>query len=189
MSKPVLLYSLNCKYSTKLIHLLKDSPDLLNLFLLINIDVDQSGKRPDVFYRLYKAYNITQVPTLILEDGNVVLQGKDTLKWYDYIIKEQSQEKKTTDQLNGFNIDSTSNFSSLGENTSSLLTIPSDKVSSNTFFSLNNDEKPFTLWDGSENFTDHSNMNKTDINYEQSLEQKERERKELDLLFSQKKSV
>ena len=197
MSQPVLLYSLSCPWSKKLLRGLQEL-NLLKLFYSINVDINKdTGTRSDDFYKVCKAYQIQKVPTLILEDGDIIIEGETTYDWFleqqIYINNREPEKvyKNTTDkkELTGFNIDSTSGFAGLSAG-NNLLTNLQDNTSSNSFLSLHEISKPSDIWDGTvENFTDHtSNLDKSNISHEQMMADKQREREELDKVFSQKKA-
>jgi len=202
MSQPVLLYSLSCPWSKKLIGGLQEL-NLLKLFYSINVDVNkETGVRSSEFYKICKAYQIQQVPALILEDGDIIIEGERTYDWFleqkVYVntkhntnhnkeIKEIKEIPKKK-ELTGFNIDSTSGFASLNTGTD-LLKNAHDNSSSTSFLSLNEMSKTSEIWDGTtENFTDHTNIDKSNLSHDQMMAEKQREREDLDKTYSQKRA-
>jgi hypothetical protein len=98
---PILIYSHYCDYSKRFIGLLKEYPEVGEYFVKINIDVDpQTRQRPQAFYQIQKEldFKITEVPTIIVEDGQYVLSGEEAFKWIEYKIEAIAPK-----DLGGFN--------------------------------------------------------------------------------------
>lgn len=108
IQQPVLVYSKFCKYSNEFVQLLSSKEELLNVFLPLLIDPDNSGKRPANFYSLQnflkQTFNkeISSVPTVILpsQDGNLILlTGDDAFSWIENVTGDnQSKETKREEQ-------------------------------------------------------------------------------------------
>ncbi|NBP13212.1 hypothetical protein EBU95_02310 [bacterium] len=101
-SKNVLIYSDYCTYCQNFASVLIKHPDILDQFEKINIDIDLSTKqRPQMFYDIQRTldFEISEVPTIVVESGNYVLTGEEAFKWLDYQIKQ----KEAQDTLQAFN--------------------------------------------------------------------------------------
>ena len=178
MNQRVLLYSNSCPWSKKLIQLFKQLPGVLETFNVFNIDVNpETNKRPDVFYKLCKAYNIQKIPVVILENGEIVYQGQETIDWINYVLQKETQKKQQQKEPESLQGISTDNFASLGEDNNIL------KSGNTTYQSLFNIDK--TTWDGTkENFTENVLPDQNQKSCDDILAEKEKERQELDKLYS-----
>jgi hypothetical protein len=111
MSNSMLIYSNYCVYSNKFIEILQKHKELANSFNFLNIDVDpQTGRRPQLFYDIQKQlnFNIKEVPTILLNDGEYILAGEEAFKWLDYEVKKTSKKN-----LEGFNPNEMGSFSDM----------------------------------------------------------------------------
>ncbi|NDC94945.1 hypothetical protein EB118_11870 [bacterium] len=108
--RPILVYSDYCTFSQNFASVLVKHPDIMNQFEKINIDVDLSTKqRPKLFYDIQKVldYEITEVPTIIVNEGQYVLTGEEAFKWLEYQIKQKEAKK----ELQAFNPNEMGSFS------------------------------------------------------------------------------
>jgi hypothetical protein len=102
--RPILIYSQYCTYSKEFIGELLETPDIFEAFIRINIDVDEKTRqRPKIFYTIQDAlgYKITDVPTIIVGQGEFVLHGEEAFKWLHGITSttgEQSQPQPQPQQ-------------------------------------------------------------------------------------------
>lgn len=106
---PILIYSNYCNHSQKFITVLKENPEVGRHFVSINIDVDpQTRQRPGAFYEIQKAldFKISEVPTIIVDDGQYVLSGEEAFKWIEHEIQSNAPE-----DLSAFNPNEMSSFS------------------------------------------------------------------------------
>jgi hypothetical protein len=89
--RPILIFSNYCKYSNLFLENIVQYPELFDLFIRVNIDVDpETAERPAIFYEIQKIlqYNITSVPTIIIENGEYVLSGKEAFSWLEFQINK-----------------------------------------------------------------------------------------------------
>lgn len=87
--KNILIYSDYCVHSANFANILTQHPDIQAQFTIINIDVDPSTQqRPSVFYDIQYKLNhpITEVPTIIVENGQYILSGEEAFKWLEYTV-------------------------------------------------------------------------------------------------------
>lgn len=101
-NKPILFYSDYCVHSTNFINVLMKHEELFNYFIRVNIDVDsKTKKRPDIFYTVQKTlqFKITEVPTIIVENGEYILSGKEAFSW----LEAQLNDVEKMEDLSGFN--------------------------------------------------------------------------------------
>lgn len=111
MTNPFLIYSNYCIYSSNFLELLKKHPKLLNTFSFLNIDVDPTtNKRPQLFYDIQKQldFTITDVPTLLLNDGEYILSGTEAFKWLEHQVTHTKKR-----ELKGFNPNEMGSFSDM----------------------------------------------------------------------------
>jgi len=113
--RPILFYSNYCNYSKLFIQNLLRYQELFDSFIRINIDADPNTKtRPQVFYDIQSAlqFKITDVPTIIVQNGEYILSGKEAFTWLEYQFNElnkQLEEMNNPNQpempseLQGFN--------------------------------------------------------------------------------------
>lgn len=102
--QPIFVYSEFCNHSTNFLRELTKHPAIGDAFVYLNIDVDpQTGHRPKAFFAVQAAlhYPITEVPTVILQNGEYVLSGEEAFKWLDYQITSLNQT--TENDLQPFN--------------------------------------------------------------------------------------
>jgi len=98
-------------YSGKFIELLKPHSELFNSFTFLNIDVDpKTNKRPQLFYDIQKQldFTITDVPTILLNDGEYILSGAEAFKWLEHQISTKNKR-----ELEGFNPNEMGSFSDM----------------------------------------------------------------------------
>lgn len=99
--KPILIYSDYCQHCQKFIASITEIDSLFEKFIRLNIDVDPvTRKRPQVFYELQQKLEvkITEVPTIIVGNGNYVLSGLDAFKWLDFVQQQQHAQPQQTSQ-------------------------------------------------------------------------------------------
>jgi hypothetical protein len=115
--RPILIYSDFCNYSKLFIQNLLQYPDLYESFVRINIDVNpKTNERPKIFYDIQQLlqFKISNVPTIIVQNGEFVLSGKEAFNWLEYqlnelnkLIQQESDQNKTSNNndgsLQGFN--------------------------------------------------------------------------------------
>lgn len=97
--RPILFYSNYCAHSTNFINALMKHPELFDLFIRINIDIEPETKqRPVVFYELQSLLNckVTEIPTIIVENAKYILTGVEAFKWLEHQISSDEQEKELT---------------------------------------------------------------------------------------------
>lgn len=99
-NRPILIYSNYCNYSKLFLQNLIKFPELYNSFIRINIDLDpHTKKRPKTFYEIQEIlqFKITNVPTIIVQNGEFVLTGKEAFSWLEYSVnqlyKDQDEEQ------------------------------------------------------------------------------------------------
>lgn len=93
--RPILIYSNYCKYSQLFIQYLIKYPELYESFIRLNIDHDEKSKqRPKVFYDIQESlqFKITEVPTIIVQNGEYVLSGKEAFSWLEYYLNELNKQ-------------------------------------------------------------------------------------------------
>lgn len=134
LQNKILVYSDYCNFSQNFASALVEHPDLLKQFVKINIDPDLStGQRPALFYDVQRAigYEITEVPTIIVEKGQYVLSGEEAFKWLEYHIRKGQSE-----DLQAFNPNEMGSFSDNYAN------LNSDNCASQTFRFLGDPDTP-----------------------------------------------
>lgn len=107
--RPLLVYSNYCNHSNRFIDALGEHPELAETFLTLCIDIHPATKkRPDAFYQIQKDINfqISEVPTIIVEQGKYVLSGEEAFKWLNHTI-----EKMAKKELSAFNPNEMLSFS------------------------------------------------------------------------------
>lgn len=89
-NKPILIYSNYCKYSHHFLDTLSKTP-LADDFQYINIDYNPNTKtRSDDYFTVknilsqHFSYTLKSVPTIVVENGEFILNGKDTFEWLNY---------------------------------------------------------------------------------------------------------
>jgi hypothetical protein len=101
MASHFLIYSDYCQHSTNFINALNKHPILYESIIRINIDVDPKTKqRPSLFYDIQNQlqFKITEVPTIVINNGEYILSGVEAFKWLEFEIKQITQK-----ELSGFN--------------------------------------------------------------------------------------
>jgi hypothetical protein len=91
--RPILIYSNYCPHSQNFINSLIKVPQLFESFVRINIDINpETNTRNPVFYDIQEIlkFKITDVPTIIVDNGNYVLFGEEAFKWLEYNINRGS---------------------------------------------------------------------------------------------------
>jgi hypothetical protein len=86
-------------------------PSICEHFAKLNIDVDPTTKqRPSSFFDIQRMLNhrITEVPTIIVQNGEYVLTGEEAFQWLDFEIN-----KKNKDNLEAFNPNEMGSFSDM----------------------------------------------------------------------------
>ena len=89
--RPILIYSNHCIHSQNFINILLKVPQIFEAFVRLNIDINpETNARNPVFYEIQNIlqYKITEVPTIIVDNGNYVLTGEEAFKWLDYYINK-----------------------------------------------------------------------------------------------------
>jgi len=91
-SKPMLFYSVNCKYSSLFMNHLAKNKMLKDNFMCVQIDPDpRTRQRTPIFYQIQMLLQkpIKSVPTLVL-DGRYMLTGKEAFKWLEDVLNKNS---------------------------------------------------------------------------------------------------
>jgi hypothetical protein len=108
-SRPILIYSDYCEFSSKFISILVKNPNLMEQFVRVNIDVNpDTKKRNPVFYQIQDMLqmNILEVPTIIVENGKYVLSGDQAFMWLEEQINKQISQKEISafvpNEMNSF---------------------------------------------------------------------------------------
>jgi hypothetical protein len=99
----ILFYSDYCNHSKNFINNLLKHPEIFEDFIRINIDIDPNTKqRPVAFYKIQQQlnYKITEIPTIIVENGEYILTGVEAFKWFDH---QTTQKVEVQEELSGFN--------------------------------------------------------------------------------------
>ena len=71
--------------------------EIYESFIRINIDVDpETKKRPQPFYEIQTMLNIkiSEIPTIIVDNGNYVLTGKEAFKWLKHQVDKIEAERE-----------------------------------------------------------------------------------------------
>lgn len=109
LQQPVLVFSEYCQHSVNFINVLRKHPDLHNQFALLNIDINpQTRQRPREFYTIQQQlnYQISEVPTIIINGGEYVLSGEQAFKWLEYEVNKNQKP-----ELSAFNQNEMGSFS------------------------------------------------------------------------------
>jgi hypothetical protein len=89
---PLVIYSNYCAHSNKFMTLLRnENGELWNAFDKLCIDADkQTKQRPQIFFKIQKQLNvkITEVPTIIVNQGAYVLPGEEAFKWLEWYLSQ-----------------------------------------------------------------------------------------------------
>lgn len=114
LNEPLFFYSSFCQYCAQFAETLHNN-GLENMFRYINIDADpETGCRPELFYRLQSALEtkITEVPAVIVEDGQYVLSGEEAFKWLHFTIENKNNVgPKEPQELNAYSAMEMGSFS------------------------------------------------------------------------------
>lgn len=100
--RPILFYSNYCIHSSNFINSLMKHLEIYESFIRVNIDVDpETKRRPQAFYEIQSVLNIkiSEIPTIIVDNGQYVLTGKEAFKW----LKHQVEEIEASRELTPFN--------------------------------------------------------------------------------------
>ena len=103
--RPILIYSNYCNYSKLFVEHLTKFPPLFEAFIRVNIDpVDSTKQRPKVFYEIQEIlkFKISEVPTIIVQNGEFVLSGKEAFSWLEYQLNQiaESHQNESSHQQN-----------------------------------------------------------------------------------------
>ena len=108
--KNILIFSNYCIHSKNFIEMLEKHPNVYTNFKKLCVDVDKyTNKRNPLFYEIQRLLQkrITDVPTVIIENGEYVLSGKQAFMYLINLV-EPPQQKNS---ISGFNKDEMNNFS------------------------------------------------------------------------------
>lgn len=97
--RPILFYSNYCIHSTNFINSLMKHLEIYEEFIRINIDVDpETKRRHQAFYEIQNILNIkiSEIPTIIVDNGKYVLTGKEAFKWLKHQIDKIESERELT---------------------------------------------------------------------------------------------
>lgn len=106
--RPVLIYSNYCEHSQRFINTLLKVPQMFEAFVRINIDINpETNTRNPVFYEIQNIlqHKITEVPTIIVDNGSYVLSGEESFKWVDYHINK-GNNKNNSSSIDGGGVSS-----------------------------------------------------------------------------------
>lgn len=101
--RPILIYSNYCNYSKLFIQHLQQFPELYESFIRLNIDYDLNTKqRPTAFYEIQEVlqFKITDVPTIIVQNGEYILSGKEAFSWLEYQLNELNKQLEMQQESN-----------------------------------------------------------------------------------------
>ena len=99
--QPILIYSNYCAHSKEFLGLIQNHPQIHESFNYLNIDVNPTTrKRNPLFNQIQQTLNhrIEEVPTVIINNGQYVLSGKEAFKWLEFQFKQLSSGNDTTQQ-------------------------------------------------------------------------------------------
>lgn len=89
-TNPIVIYSKYCKYSNEFLDVLVKTP-LAQQFQFVDIDINpQTKTRSEIYFTIKHilakefSYNLKTVPTIIVENGEFVLSGKEAFEWLKY---------------------------------------------------------------------------------------------------------
>jgi hypothetical protein len=111
MSNSLLIFSDYCVYSKQFLDILQQHRELAKAFNYLNIDVNpETGKRPQLFFDIQNqlGFKLTEVPTVLLNDGEYILAGEEAFKWINHEIN-----KNTKKEYEGFNPNEMGSFSDM----------------------------------------------------------------------------
>ncbi len=93
--RPILIFSKHCGHCSHYMNVLAKHPNIDDAFAKLCIDVQPSTRqRPRAFYQIQQAmgHKITDVPTIIVDNGSAAFAGQEAFKWLEYQIKRQQQD-------------------------------------------------------------------------------------------------
>jgi hypothetical protein len=96
--RPILIYSDYCIHSTNFINGLMKNPEIFDIFIRVNIDIDPNTRqRPEAFYQIQNVlqHKIAEVPTIIIDNGNGILSGVEAFQWLEYQLNRETAEELT----------------------------------------------------------------------------------------------
>lgn len=105
LSKNILLYSNYCNFSKNFYQNLSQNKDIMASFEFISVDVNPSTKTRDpLFFEIQRTLGmkVKEVPTIIVENGQYMLSGKEAFKWLEY-TQSQKSELEIPAELQGYN--------------------------------------------------------------------------------------
>lgn len=73
--------------------------EIYESFIRVNIDVDpETKRRPQAFYEVQSVLNIkiSEIPTIIVDNGQYVLTGKEAFKWLNHQVEQIEAERELT---------------------------------------------------------------------------------------------
>lgn len=118
--RPILIYSEYCDHSQKFLSVLMKHRNIMEAFLTLCIDVDVTTRqRPRAFYEIQQTlnYKITEVPTIIVQNGQYVLSGAQAFQWLEFeleqLVKEEELQPFNANEMGAFS-DMYSQFGSNG---------------------------------------------------------------------------
>lgn len=98
------MYSNYCNFSKNFYQALSNDKSTFSTFEFISVDVNpQTKTRNPLFFEIQKSLGmkVKEVPTIIVENGQYMLSGKEAFKWLEYTLS-QNQEQSQVD-LQGYN--------------------------------------------------------------------------------------
>lgn len=97
--RPILVFSNYCKYSLEYVNALSEF-NLIDDFVLVNVDIQKDTKqRSSDFVNLKKIlkeqyqYDLKSVPTIIVENGELILSDSDAFDWLRFTINTLNNSK------------------------------------------------------------------------------------------------
>jgi hypothetical protein len=108
-SKNILLYSNYCNYSKKFYETLSGEKNLFSTFEFISVDVNpQTKTRNPLFFEVQKTLGmkVKEVPTIVVENGQYMLSGKEAFKWLEYTMSQKREsvvQEQVPVDLQGYN--------------------------------------------------------------------------------------
>lgn len=105
-TNPIVIYSKYCKYSNEFVDVLMNTP-LAQHFQFVDIDLNpQTKTRSEIFFTIKHilakefSYNLNTVPTIIVENGEFVLSGKEAFEWLKYKLNTIQNASASVSKLN-----------------------------------------------------------------------------------------
>lgn len=111
--KPILVFSEYCDHSREFVSMLVQQPDIYDQFIFLNIDPDpNTNQRPPAFDAIQSSLPIpiSEVPTIIVSNGEYVLSGDEAFKWLDFQLRT-SKPAEVPEVLVPFNPNEMRSFS------------------------------------------------------------------------------